>query len=133
MKLLLDTCSLLWALHQPRKLSEQARLRLEEPGNAVFVSSISFWEISLKVSLGKLKIQGLEPEEFPRIVEEAGWSHLPFSPETAASFCRLPPSANHRDPFDRMLIWTAIREGLTLVSRDSVLPDYEALGLRLCR
>jgi len=133
MRLLLDTCSLLWALQQPRKLTAQARICLEDPDNSVHVSSLSFWEISLKASMGKLAIQGAEPEEFPGFVGEAGWSILPFSPETAASFARLPRSGAHKDPFDRMLIWTAIREGLTLVSRDRALPDYESFGLRLCR
>ena len=133
MKLLLDTCCLLWALQQPRKLTAQARVSLEDPNNSVFVSSLSFWEISLKASLGKLSILGAEPEDFPGFVDGAGWSILPFAPETAASFVRLPSSATHRDPFDRMLIWTAIREGLTLVSRDQALPDYESFGLRLCR
>ena len=133
MKLLLDTCCLLWALQQPRKLTVRARACLEDPDNSVYVSSLSFWEISLKASLGKLAIQGADPEEFPGFVEEAGWSILPFSPETAASFARLPRSGAHKDPFDRMLIWTAIREGLTLVSRDQSLPAYEPLGLHLCR
>lgn len=133
MKLLLDTCSLLWALQQPRKLSARARASLEDPANSVFVSSLSFWEISLKASLGKLSIEGAEPEEFPGFVGEAGWNILPFAPEIAASFARLPRSSTHKDPFDRMLIWTAIREGLMLVSRDRALPAYELLGLRLCR
>ncbi len=132
MKLLLDTCCLLWALQQPRKLTARARLCLQDPDNSVFVSSLSFWEISLKASLGKMSIEGAELEEFPGFVGDAGWSILPFSPETVASIARLPRSDGHKDPFDRMLIWTAIREDLTLVSKDRSLPAYESFGLRLC-
>ena len=133
MKLLLDTCCLLWALQEPRKLSPTARTRLEDPGNTVLVSSLSFWEISLKFSLGKLTIQGAEPEDFPGFVQDTGWSVLPFSLETAASFARLPRLAAHKDPFARMLIWTSIREGLTLVSKDQALSEYEPFGLKVCR
>ena len=130
MKVLLDTCCLLWALQEPRRLTGRARICLEDAGNSVHVSSLSFWEISLKISIGKLAIQGASPEEFPGFVKEAGWSILPFSSETAASFARLPRSGTHKDPFDRM--WTAIREGLTLVSRDQALQEYESFGLQLC-
>ncbi|GAB4253605.1 MAG: type II toxin-antitoxin system VapC family toxin [Candidatus Methylacidiphilales bacterium] len=132
MKVLLDTCSMLWALLEPRRLTARARAILENPDHEVVVSSISFWEISLKHSLGKLDIQGAQPEDFPTFVEQAGWNILSLSPQTAASFSRLPRSARHRDPFDRMLVWTAIHQELTLISRDRTLSEYQAFGLRLC-
>ena len=54
MKLLLDTCSFLWALHEPVRLSVPARKALQAPEHSVHVSVITFWEISLKAGLGKL-------------------------------------------------------------------------------
>lgn len=132
MKLLLDTCALLWALQAPDRLSAAARKALQDPQNPVFISVASFWEISLKCGLGKLRLEGAEPEDFPRFVAEAGWGILPLPPEIAASSGRLPRLPEHRDPFDRLLVWTAMREGLTLVSRDAAMRLYAPHGLKTC-
>ncbi len=132
MTLLLDTCSLLWALQDPARLSAHARKALQDPQNAIAVSVVSFWEISLKSGLGKLGLQGADPEDFPRFAVEAGLSILPLSSEVAASSGRLHRFPEHRDPFDRLLVWSAIRENLTLVSRDGAMRIYAPHGLKIC-
>ena len=132
MKLLLDTCAALWALQDSGQLSAPARRALKNPDNSVSVSVVSFWEISLKSGLGKLALHGAEPEDFPRFVVEAGWSILPLSGEIVASSGRLLRIPEHRDPFDRLLIWTAINEGFALVSGDDDFPAYAPHGLKLC-
>ena len=132
MRLLLDTCSLLWALHAPGKLRASARKALENPQYSIHVSPLSFWEISLKSSLGKIVIHGVPPEAIPSLVAEAGWHIAPFHPDTAASLHALPRFPEHKDPFDRMLVWTAIREKFTLVSRDGDLSLYAPFGLKVC-
>jgi PIN domain nuclease of toxin-antitoxin system len=132
MKLLLDTCSALWALQNSGQLSAAARRALKDTDNSVSVSVVSFWEISLKCGLGKLTLHGAEPEDFPRFVVEAGWLVHPLTPGLAASAGRLPRLPEHRDPFDRLLIWTAINEGFSLVSGDDDFPDYVPHGLKIC-
>ena len=132
MKLLLDTCSLLWALQDADRLSAPARRALKNPGNTVSVSVVSFWEIGLKFGLGKLALDGAEPEDFPRFVADAGWQIHPLSPRLAASAGRLPRLPEHRDPFDRLLIWTAISENFSLVSQDEAFAEYVPHGLKLC-
>ncbi len=132
MKLLLDTCSLLWALQDAQRLSPSARQALKHPANSVSVSVVSLWEISLKSGLGKLTLHGADPEDIPRFVEEAGWQIIPLSAGVAASSGRLPRPPDHRDPFDRLLIWTAINEGFALVSGDGALPAYVPHGLKIC-
>ena len=132
MKLLLDTCSLLWALQDVARLSATARQSLQNPKNEVLVSPVSFWEISLKNGLGKLTLDGARPEDFPGFALAAGWLILPLSPEIAAGCGRLPRVPKHRDPFDRLLVWTAIREELALVSRDGAMRAYVPHGLKIC-
>lgn len=132
MKLLLDTCALLWSLQDAKRLSAPARQALRNPENRVAVSAISFWEISLKCGLGKLTLDGAEPEDLPGFVIDAGWEIVPLSPEIAASAGRLPWVPPHRDPFDRLLVWTAIREDFTLVSRDGLMRIYAPHGLKIC-
>lgn len=132
MKLLLDTCTLLWSLQDPKRLSAPARQALRDPENLVAVSAVSFWEISLKAGLGKLTLDGAEPEDLPGFVVQAGWEIVPLNPATAAGVGRLPMVPPHRDPFDRLLVWTAIREDFTLVSRDGAMRIYTPHGLKIC-
>lgn len=94
------------------------------------VSSVSLWEIALKLSLGKLELQGIAAADLPRIASEHDFTLCALSAETAASF-DLPRNHDHRDPFDRMLVWQAMRESAVLVSRDRAMASYEAFGLRL--
>jgi PIN domain nuclease of toxin-antitoxin system len=131
-KLLLDTCTLLWALQDAPRLSAPARKALQDPLNPIYVSTVSFWEISLKCGLGKLSLHRAEPEDLPRFVTEAGWQIQPIAPEIAASAGRLPRLPEHRDPFDRLLVWSAIREDFVLVSRDGAMRDYVPHGLKIC-
>lgn len=93
---------------------------------------VTFWEISLKAGLGKLSFTRVNPEDYPALVLESGWSIHPLSAEVAASAGRLPRVPDHRDPFDRMLAWTAIQEGFSLVSGDAAFRDYAPHGLKVC-
>jgi len=116
MKCLLDTHALLWALISPEKLSDPARAAITSPDNPVFVSAISFWEIALKHRIGKLHLQGVTPDALPDAALRQGFELLPLDARLAAGFSALPDIPNHRDPFDRMLIWQAVSLGHTLVS-----------------
>jgi PIN domain nuclease of toxin-antitoxin system len=62
LKLLVDTHVLLWWLGNDGLLSETATALIKDPGNVVFVSAVTLWEIWLKQSLGKLRL----PAEFER-------------------------------------------------------------------
>jgi PIN domain nuclease of toxin-antitoxin system len=130
MNYLLDTHTFLWTVFAPDKLSPTAKTIIRDPGNLVCLSTISFWEISLKYALGKLELVNCVPDELPQV---ALAMHLQFiAPDAAeaASFHRL-PRLSHKDPFDRMLVWQAIRQRLYLVSRDSRFADYQSFGLRV--
>jgi len=129
-KLLLDTHAFLWFCMEPAKLGRSGRRAMQNAKSEVFVSAITFWEISLKTGIGKLTLKNVEPEELPGVAEESGLSLLPLKPEVAASFHRLPTTA-HKDPFDRMLVWQAIDAGVTLVSKEAFPVDYQNAGLKV--
>lgn len=129
MKLLLDTHALLWSLIDPDKLSMEARTAIADPGSQVVVSAVSFWEISIKAALGKLRLEGVSPEQLVDVAQQQGFDLLPLDPRLAASFSRLPADPQHRDPFDRMLVWQAISLGYTLVSRDRKITASPLPGL----
>jgi PIN domain nuclease of toxin-antitoxin system len=131
MKLLLDTHALLWSIIEPDKLSPDARTAISDPGSQVSVSAVSFWEISIKTALGKLRLEGVTPEQLVDAAQQQGFDLLPLDPRLAASFSRLPIDPQHRDPFDRMLVWQAISLGYTLVSRDRKIAANSQAGLRV--
>lgn len=130
MKLLVDTHVFLWALMDTARLSPLAKYQLEEPGNEVFVSAISFWEIAIKYSLGKLELNGLLPVELSEIAEQKmGFGLLGLDAHSAADSASIP--SLHKDPFDRMLIYQAVHSGCHMVSVDSKFTEYEPYGLKL--
>ncbi len=130
MNCLLDTHTFLWAAMSPEKLSRNARDVILDMINDISVSVVTFWEVSLKFSLGKLELQGITPQDLPDAATQMGFDLLMLPPEDAAAFYRL-PRLPHKDPFDRMLVWQAICGNLTLISKDAELKPYQAHGLRL--
>jgi|SRR6185503_15692830 len=130
MSFLLDAHTLLWAILDQKKLSSKVTGILENPVNDIFVSSVTFWEISLKYSLGKLDLSGISPEELPGLSNETGFKFLPLLPHESASYHQI-NSDLHRDLFDRMLIWQAIKNDLTLLSKDKNVAQYKSIGLKL--
>ena len=117
-RLLLDTHALLWWLAADERLPEPMRRRIEDPTNVVMASAVSAWEISIKVTLGKLEA----PSELLEAVETTGLGWVPIEPAEAQEAGRLP--MHHRDPFDRLLISQARARSAGLVSRDTRLDLY---------
>ena len=130
MRFLLDTHSFLWAVFDPEKLSRSARSTITDPDNDILVSVITFWEISLKYALGKIELEGIGPDDLPRIAEEMTLEILYITPNEAATFHKLPRLA-HKDPFDRFLIWQAIQHKINLISKDRAFMAYKKYGLKI--
>ncbi len=121
MRLLLDTHIFIWCVDDDPKLSDTAWSRIEA-AEAVYVSSASLWETTIKHQIGKLSV---EPERLVAAVSASGFSALPISLEHAVAVGRLP--ALHRDPFDRLLIAQALSEPLHLLTADAQLLPYSSL------
>lgn len=130
MKLLLDTHTFLWAYSEPGRLPVTARERIIDPDNEVFVSAVSFWEISIKVAIGKLKPVGQHPSETVRVAISLGMKPIPLLADEGATYGNLTEDT-HFDPFDRMLIWQAIQRDLILVSGDPEFTKFKSDGLKL--
>ena len=121
MKLLLDTHIALWLVRDAPELSAEAR-RLISGAESVFVSSVSMWEATIKVALGKLP---LDPERLESQLLAAGVQPLPLTWAHARALHGLPML--HRDPFDRMLVVQAMTEPLHLLTHDAALAPYSDL------
>jgi PIN domain nuclease of toxin-antitoxin system len=121
-KLLLDTCSLIWATLSPSALGPQARAAIADDANTIFVSAASAWEIATKVRLGKLPGAEKLEQNYLAVMEEAGYELLSIDTASALRAGRL--TAEHKDPFDRMIAAQALALDIAVLSPDPLLDSF---------
>jgi PIN domain nuclease of toxin-antitoxin system len=121
-KILLDTCSLIWATMSPASLGRQARETLADEDNVILVSAASAWEIATKVRLGKLPGAEKLEQDYLAVMDVAGYTQLPIDAESALRAGRL--TAEHKDPFDRMIAAQALALDLPVLSPDPLLDQF---------
>jgi len=122
MRLLLDTHSWLWFVLGDPSLSPVARALIEDPANVKLVSPASYWEVAIKIRLGKYALP-LPYEEFVRhAIDGQGFAILPIMASHTAGLCTMP--MHHRDPFDRLLVAQSLSEEISIVSNDQALDSY---------
>lgn len=131
MTYVIDTHILLWLIFDPDKIDTKKLELLKNPKNSLFVTNISFWEIALKYGLGKLQLQGLAPDGLQDVVTQMGIEIHSIDSLSMSGVYKLQKMENHRDPFDRLIIWECIQQGFTLVSDDSKFKQYETVGLQI--
>lgn len=122
MKLLLDTHAFLWFM-KGENLSQKAQDAFLDIDNDLYLSAASYWEICIKHSLGKLDLDKNWNEVFDREILLNGIKWLPIEKEHSQGIIELPMI--HRDPFDRLLIAQAYAEGMTLLTADSNIKQYD--------
>lgn len=122
MRILLDTCTFLWIAANARELSDRARDFFSDPGNEVFLSPVSAWEIVVKHSIGRLPLPRPPHEFVPEERRRHRISSIGLNEEAVLQLAKLPD--HHRDPFDRMLICQAVAQGLTIMTPDPAIARY---------
>jgi len=118
LKLLLDTCAVVWFTEDAPQLSGPAAAAIEKPDNVILLSAVVAWEIAIKRALGKLPANN-----YLDVLLAAGGAELPVRIAHARAVETLPP--HHSDPFDRLLIAQAHAENATLVSADERIRRYD--------
>lgn len=120
MRLLLDTCAVLWSADRPELLSAEVRRRLES-GERPLVSVASMWEIAVKIQNGKLGIP--QPTAtLARLIADLEAELVPVRIEHALGMLKLQP--HHKDPFDRILVATAVAESAAIATPDEHIRAY---------
>jgi PIN domain nuclease of toxin-antitoxin system len=122
MKLLLDAHTLLWFVWDDAQLTNNAKELITNPANQKFVSAAIYWEIAIKMSIGKLDLGEQYRPFMRREIARNNFDILPISVDHAAAVSVLP--FHHRDPFDRMLIAQAMVEQVPIVSGDTAFDAY---------
>jgi len=118
---LLDTHAFLWFINGSEDLSKKARVAIEDINQAKYIRIVSFWEIAIKISLKKLKID-FPFRELHLLAVKNGFEILPLTFEHSSNLIKL--TFHHKDPFDRMLISQAIIEELIVISKDQNFVHY---------
>ena len=129
MKILIDTHYLLWAFIDTEKIKKGIFQKLLDDENEVYYSQASLWEISIKYNLGKLVLKNMKPEDFYNEVDNSFLQCQNLRNEELISFYKLP--IEHRDPFDRMMIWQCIQSDLHFLSVDGEIEKYKKYGLKI--
>ncbi|MCL1787682.1 MAG: type II toxin-antitoxin system VapC family toxin [Defluviitaleaceae bacterium] len=122
MKLLLDTHTGLWSVNERNEWPSQVRAMLLNEADTLHISIVSAWEIAIKVSIGKLAIEG-GVKAFLTKVEEMPITLLPIAQRHLEIVEALP--FIHRDPFDRMLIAQAMVEEMPIMTADANVQQYD--------
>ena len=122
MRILLDTCTFLWIVTDAPELSDLSREVFVNPGNEVYLSAVSTWEIAIKHAIGRLPLPEVPEKFIPAQRQEHGVVSLALEEEATLHLTRLPEM--HKDPFDRMLICQAIVQGLVILTPDELIMQY---------
>jgi PIN domain nuclease of toxin-antitoxin system len=121
-RLLLDTQALIWLLGGNDKLSKVAADAIRSPDNSLTASVASFWEIAIKLRLGKLRLHAPFSQFITGVLDGYGMNLEPVLPPHTELVATLP--LHHRDPFDRMIIAQSKSGGFTVISSDSSFDRY---------
>jgi PIN domain nuclease of toxin-antitoxin system len=117
----LDTSALLYWTLDPAQLSSRAKQAIEQ-AERIVISSISVWEIALKVKRGKLVIPLTISDYVERLERLEALEILSVDVQTWLANLDLP--WEHRDPADRTIVALANRFGCPLITSDRVITDY---------
>ena len=120
--LLLDTHTFIWLATDRTRLSKKVIGLITDDPAGLFISSITATEIGLLSNANKIDTFGSAKEFLSKNMRRFGIHEIPVDVELAFSSTQLPPI--HRDPFDRIIIATAQKHKMTILTKDRVIPTY---------
>ena len=122
MRVLLDTSSFLWFIAGSDRLSINAQNIIVDQNNDLFLSTVSLWEIAIKVSIGKLELLQSFDKLIPDQLHKNDIHTLSMELNHLSELIQLP--FHHRDPFDRLIIAQSMTEAMPVISSDPAFKMY---------
>ena len=119
---LIDTQILIWSLINPEKLSGNIRKIMLE--HVICTSHVSLFEIAIKQKIGKLPDLQISIDSLEKRIVDDGFEMIPLKTAHLNHYNSIPLHADHRDPFDRILLATAFSEGIPIISSDENFELY---------
>ena len=122
MTYLLDTHTFLWMAGDPLSLPERVREIVEEKNNHLYLSAASAWEIAMLQQLKRLELPDVPQRFIAEALQQLNVLPMSIGFTTAISAATLP--FIHRDPFDRIIIAEALKEKMTILTKDVLFKSY---------
>lgn len=122
MSYLLDTHTFLWMAGDPPALSTNVREIVEEKNHHLYLSAASAWEIAMLQQLKRVELPDVPQRFIPEALQHLNVLPIPIGFTTAISAATLP--FIHRDPFDRLIIAEALKEKMTVLTKDNLFGSY---------
>ncbi|MBE9578879.1 type II toxin-antitoxin system VapC family toxin [Moraxella sp. K127] len=126
MMYLLDTHIVIWLAQEPQKLDERLKALLLNKNVKVYFSTVNLWEVAIKKALGKAGFDVDVKLLYQHLIENQ-YLELPVLSGHCLLVQDLP--LYHKDPFDRLIIAQAMSENFTLITEDTIIPQYPNLKL----
>lgn len=124
---LLDTHCIIWFQENNPKIPLRVMDIIQNPDNVIFFSQISLYEIAIKQKLGKLPLFSIDVSEIYQQAIKDNFTFLTVQNQHIYSYQKIPLHEQHRDPFDRLLIATALEENAVILSVDEKFNLYPHL------
>lgn len=124
MRYLVDTQIFIWTLISPEKLTAQTQQILLN--NEIVVSQVSLFEIAIKQKINKLPELPLSIKSLAERIEQDNFNLLSITTNHLETYNSIPLLEDHRDPFDRLLLATAMSENIPIISSDTNFRYYKA-------
>ncbi|MEO7215052.1 type II toxin-antitoxin system VapC family toxin [Mucilaginibacter sp.] len=123
-KYLLDTHALIWFQEGSSRIPYAASAIIQNPDNEILFSQISIFELAIKQRIGKLSFLVPLEDVYAQALAD-GFSYVNIQNNHIFQYNQIELFDNHRDPFDRLLIATAIEENAIIISGDDKFKLYE--------
>ena len=120
--MLLDTATFLWIITDAEELSTKAKRTYLDKNKKIYLSSVSFWEITVKYKLGRISLPQKPSIFIPKQRKLHSIESMSLEESDISELEKLPDI--HKDPFDRMLICQARSRGLTILTPDKTIASY---------
>ena len=121
MRYLLDTHAVIWHFEDSPELSKKIKEIIDNPKNEVCISSVSLWEIAIKINIGKLDLD-IALDKLLAEIKSNDFEILQIEDDYLKGLSALP--SIHKDPFDRLLVSTALAEEMTILTADENIQKY---------
>lgn len=121
MNYLIDTHILLWYMVGDKRIDHKIQTKIEDEKNTIFLSNASLWKITIKLSIGKLKLKGTLAE-LKQYLDDKSFRILEFDFEDLETLKNLP--FHHQDPFDRLIVAQAKTKNLEIITDDEHVKLY---------
>ena len=127
MEYLIDTHILIWYMEEDRQLSSDIYEILTNPKNIIWIGQVSIFEIAIKKAIGKFETFTISIDDLVEQIKKDGFQIMHVKNSHLARYGDIPLLEIHKDPFDRLILATALSENIAVISADEKFKNYTSL------